>query len=103
MAETPDFEAIARGVLASADDAPVSDAVAHPDDDWHQYYPSILVHHIAEQLRLIWNARGAADAKAMFETHDRMAVGDPLDQSRAIGLERTIDDHLVPALRSLDR
>jgi len=49
MPETPDFEAIARAALDrwGRDDAPIQRA--------------LIVEDIAAQLRLIWNARGAAD------------------------------------------
>jgi hypothetical protein len=84
MPETPDFEQIARDVVAAVD----GQTGRRP---------------IVDALRQVWNARGAADVTALFDTRDQMAVGDPMDQSRAVGLERVIDDHLAPALRTLDR
>ncbi|OFW37640.1 MAG: hypothetical protein A3J29_06090 [Acidobacteria bacterium RIFCSPLOWO2_12_FULL_67_14b] len=92
MPETPDFEQIARDLVLGLN-----------KQTWDGDEEAAALGAIAEQLRQVWNARGAADVKALFETRDRMAVGDPLDQSRAVGLERVIDDHLAPALRSLDR
>ena len=47
MAETPDFDQIARKLF--------DDYVGYVDD------PNATLAAIAEQLRLIWNARGAAD------------------------------------------
>lgn len=51
MSETPDFDRIAAPLAEYADDTRRK--------------------HIAEQLRLIWNARGAADAQAVDE---RLAI-----------------------------
>lgn len=49
MAEIPDFEQIARGMIGRP---------SHLPDD--------CVPDIAEQLRQVWNARGAADDKAVM-------------------------------------
>ena len=54
MFESPDFESIAREVLDGLRVAPVADY-----DD--------LVPDVAEQLRLVWNARGAADRERIGE------------------------------------
>jgi len=51
MAETPDFVQIARNMITLIDD----------DDEEHRQLVSNVIADIAEQLRLVWNARGAAD------------------------------------------
>lgn len=61
MPETPNFEQIARRLVDSLD----GDARDQFDDD-------AFVLRIAEQLRLVWNARGAADiAKIGFAFMER--------------------------------
>jgi hypothetical protein len=55
--DAPDFEQIAREVLDGLRVAPVADY-----DD--------LVPDVAEQLRLVWNARGAADVEAVRSNID---------------------------------
>jgi hypothetical protein len=51
MAETIDFERVAREIFKV--DIPVGDSV---DEAIEQG-----IHHLAEHLRLVWNARGTAD------------------------------------------
>lgn len=72
MAETPDFEQLARQLV---------DRVPLIDVNWKRY----TVANIAEQLRLVWNARGAADIAKLEE------------------LQVIPDDVSDDALRSLDR
>jgi hypothetical protein len=51
MPETPDFEQIARQLLVDF------------DPDWH----AETVERITEQLRLVWNARGASDTALLLD------------------------------------
>lgn len=67
MPESPDFEAIARRVAEETGIGRLEDCDV---DD-----PERVVTAIAEQLRLVWNARGAADAAIFFgEQEDRWVV-----------------------------
>lgn len=67
MPDAPDFEAIARAALASA----LVVIEAHSEE-----YPTArplitqLPRDVAEQLRLVWNARGAADVAKLVEVMD---------------------------------
>jgi hypothetical protein len=71
MAETPDFDQLARAIV---------------DDDAHELP---FAQAIAEQLRKVWNARGAAD---------RLAVADLL-VSHPSNIIRPVQD----AIRKQDR
>jgi hypothetical protein len=79
MPETPDFESIAQRLLAE---------VLDPADP--QKPKNIVA--IAEQLRLVWNARGAADIA-------KMEVTLYADGTSRTGFDKMLDH----ALRSLDR
>lgn len=65
MAETPDFESIARGLIAGLP-IPQGAEVAV-----HGCAVAEVVASIVKQLREVWNARGAADLKAV---EDRLAT-----------------------------
>jgi hypothetical protein len=52
MPETPDFESIALNALG---------LVSLSEDPLVETGRAVMVERIAEQLRLAWNARGAAD------------------------------------------
>ncbi len=75
MPETPDFDQIARTILEASDGEPGEG-------------------RIAEQLRLVWNARGAADI-AKIETELSMLMGPTTAGPYVKNLDR--------ALRTLDR
>jgi len=77
----PDFDQIAARLF---------DAACHAEDD-----PATGEHAIAEQLRQVWNARGAADLAAT----DSPDVLQARDYDNADATYRTIQR----ALKSLDR
>lgn len=83
MPESPDFDAIARRLIAHLPIPQGAEVAVHDGGASDEVAASI-----AEQLRLVWNARGAADL-AQLERDD-------LDGE-------TFTDVLVSALRSLDR
>ena len=76
MAETIDFDRIARGLMDRTDDEAGQ-------------------HQIADELRLVWNARGAADIVAID-----LALAAAMGGSDAAG---PYIKHLDHALRTLDR
>lgn len=83
--EAPDFEQIARWVMNAewVVDIGAGQVGTIIDDAWHER----RVQAVAEQLRRVWNARGAADiAKVNAEWREGLA---------AAAIDR--------ALRSLDR
>ena len=84
MTETPDFEQIARVAVTTF----YGTAPRHSADERQS------VANIAEQLRLIWNARGAVDSVRVESELTAMMGG------TAIGPYLT---NLDRALRSLDR
>jgi hypothetical protein len=86
MSTAPDFKAIARGVEAEA-------CAGLPE--WDSDDAKRLVSAIAEQLRLVWNARGAADALAV-ETRVRELVAGEIVGA---GLAR----HVADAIAKVDR
>jgi hypothetical protein len=89
MPEPPDFEAIALdclGLLSATDDPLVESGRL------------VLVSRIAEQLRLMWNARGATDLGKLEWELSNVTVG-PLQTPRPDPLLT----YLVRALKTLDR
>jgi hypothetical protein len=78
MPDTPDFDQIALTV------------VNHPSRDENQ-----LAEDVAEQLRLVWNARGAADERALKAELQRA-----LD---ALIIQVRIEIDLEPLIKALDR
>ncbi len=86
MTESPDFAQIAREIL-TADDNPWTTVGRQKD--------LRLVPDIAEQLRQIWNARGAADVDAINAAiQHSLTDGDAVPSSR-----RTLEN----AIREWDR
>lgn len=85
MPETPDFDAIALRLTAAVAVLPIPLEAAHA-----------LVTEVREQLRLVWNARGAADVARVDATLPLLY----LDQRN---LDGWIAKHLDQALRKLDR
>lgn len=83
MPETPDFEQIAREVL------PFCLGVTDADD-----IPKAC-DLIAEQLRLIWNARGAADGQAVESRIRELVAGEIV----GAGIAR----HVAEAIQKVDR
>ena len=79
MAETPDFDQIATRVTSSIPIIVTRELVAHD---------------IAEQLRLVWNARGAADIVKLEATLATLMGGNASGP-----YVKTLDQ----ALRTLDR
>lgn len=82
--ETPDFEQLARRLIVLID----SDGAAEderPVDDLHRQAIANQLTVVAEQLRQVWNARGAAD----------IAVIDDV--------AHTNQEPVADAIRSLDR
>lgn len=75
MAETPDFQQIARETIERAYPVAVITAPESPFKTRQEH-----VNHIAEQLRLVWNARGAADVIAIDETGYLMTAIQALDR-----------------------
>lgn len=71
----PDFHAIARQLCEEA--------------------PGSLQANVAEQLRQVWNARGAADERAL-----KAEVQRALD---ALIVQARIEIHLEPLIKALDR
>jgi len=103
MPETPDFHSIARQTLgASFANGRTAEALAICDA-------------FAEQLRLIWNARGAADRAAvkrdLLGTCADTSHSDPDNSGQCITCGVVLDyleprqraDQLERALRTLDR
>lgn len=95
MLETPDFDQIARAVVKANDNA---------DGEGMDGNPAFLpIDHegglttaIVEQLRLVWNARGAADLTMVATIAEQFMT--------ATGPHATIDlNVVVSALRTLDR
>jgi hypothetical protein len=84
MPQTPDFEQIARHIVD----------VAYTDDGQVRDVKAALLAGIAEQLRLVWNARGASDL-ATIETELTALMG----ATAAGPLVKNLDR----ALRRLDR
>lgn len=90
MPESPDFDAIARKHLDAIDEDLVDGRIDR------------LVTAFAEQLRLVWNARGAADLEKVKASVD-MACEVIRGEYGADSLTAyDLDDALVQ-LRSLDR
>lgn len=81
--ETPDFDQIARNMITPIEG----------DDDERRQLKAKVVADIAEQLRLVWNARGAADI-ALLE-----ATVVELFERPSPSMAKTLDR----ALRTLDR
>ena len=91
MPDTPDFETLARQLVESAfdeDTGPVGPPVTY--DNWRQ----TLSRAIAAQLRLVWNARGAADITTL-ESELTSLMGATAGASYVKNLDRV--------LRALDR
>jgi hypothetical protein len=84
MPETPDFDHIARNMITPIDG----------DDDERRQLITAVVADIAEQLRLAWNARGAADI-AKLQTELSMLMGSTMAGPYVSNLDR--------AMRTLDR
>jgi hypothetical protein len=84
MTQTPDFQQIAHLIVD----------VAYTDDGQVRDVKAALRAGIAEQLRLVWNARGAADL-ATIETELTALMG----ATAAGPLVKNLDR----ALRQLDR
>jgi len=85
MPETPDFDQIAKSLLLQVAKDLVQTSLAH--------------NHVVEQLRLVWNARGAADIVKMEST--LLAL---LDHAVAAAEPSTpLVTQIDHALRSLDR
>ena len=76
MPETPDFESIARGLIVLIDlDGAAEDE--NPIDDLHRQAIANQLADVAKQIRLLWNARGAADiakVELLEEAHAEMVV-----------------------------
>jgi hypothetical protein len=64
MPESPDFESIARSSVAR----------------WGSLQWTATIEDIAEQLRLVWNARGAADIEAVDEVGELVTAIQKLDR-----------------------
>jgi hypothetical protein len=88
--DTPDFEQIARRVV-DAVDSHVHDSVIPIKSDPVR---ETVVRQVAEQLRQVWNARGAADI-ARLETELSSLMGVTAAGQYVKNLDR--------ALRTLDR
>ncbi len=67
MPETPDFEKMAHAIAMSVPAVTGAAFVLHRT-------------HIAEQLRLVWNARGAADIIAIDEVGELVTAIQKLDR-----------------------
>jgi len=78
MPEPPDFDQIARATMAGFTD-------------------EVTIREMAEQLRQVWNARGASDI-ATFDT----AVAEQLETREAQRTDLDLNA-VVRAIRSLDR
>lgn len=92
MAEAPDFDQIARQLAVSHTDRPnikgVDELVLMVAE------MTALAHSIAEQLRLVWNARGAADI---------VKIEADLSSMMGVTASGPYVKNLDRALRSLDR
>lgn len=66
MPESPDFEAIARRIVEAAASAVGTDNHEALADQ---------IHEAAEQLRLVWNARGAVDVAKLDAELAALGVG----------------------------
>jgi len=109
MPETPDFDQIARDLLEGLD----IDEGEHPlAGGWLR---ANRASQIAQQLRLIWNARGAADLAAvkrdLLGTCADTSHSDPDNSGQCIRCGVVLDylepseraEQLDRAVRSLDR
>jgi hypothetical protein len=95
MPESPDFEQLIRELLAEAATRDVM-AMKEPDaiDRSGHEHVARLLRAAAEQLRLVWNARGAADI-AKLDTELSILMGATMAGPYVKNLDR--------ALRRLDR
>lgn len=84
MPETPDFDQIARSMITTI----------ATDDEPRRHLINGLIADIAEQLRLVWNKRGAADI-AKLDNDLSILMGPTAAGPYVKNLDR--------ALRSLDR
>ena len=82
MPETPDFKKLAHDIAATI--------LSHRDD----FVVTANAGYVEEQLRLVWNARGAADI-AKLQTELSMLMGSTMAGPYVSNLDR--------ALRTLDR
>jgi hypothetical protein len=89
MLETPDFDAIARAIVTTILEKAGQDLI-QPDTRSQGRAEA----DVAEQFRLVWNARGAADI-VKIEAELTSRTGDTASESYV--------KHLDRALRSLDR
>jgi len=64
MPEPPDFDQIAQRLIKLGGWDEEDD---HPQDDLHRQAIAIQLAAVVEEVRQVWNARGAADAKAVDE------------------------------------
>lgn len=107
MPEIPDFDQIARTIAT-----PYAHAVQEPPDGLDdgggagfvlEVSPDEddLTAAIAEQLRLVWNARGAADVEKLAE--EATAKGSEIQTEAFWALSRLALADLDRALRTLDR
>lgn len=75
MPEIPDFDQIAKQIFAV-----IANTVATPLNRDALPEANALAAAIAEQLRLIWNARGAADAELISSEPDLVLAIQKLDR-----------------------
>jgi hypothetical protein len=90
MPETPGFEEIARGLV----DRRFEDTTLALKPETYTPWRQALVRAVADELRQVWNARGAADLTKL-ETELMAVMGAKSSGPYVKNLER--------ALRSLDR
>jgi len=93
MPETPDFESIARRLIVLVDPNGAEED-ENPVDDLHRQAIANQLAAVVEQVRLVWNARGAADI-AKLQTELSMLMGSTMAGPYVSNLDR--------ALRTLDR
>jgi hypothetical protein len=94
MTETPDFDQLARAFMERANDQGSGSVFGHA-----------VTLALAEQLRQVWNARGAADSHG--ETIDGVtnAVDDWVRSSAGTydELQAVVEQALAAAIKRLDR
>jgi hypothetical protein len=88
MPESPDFDQIARQLFALVDNITDED----PNME-HRIDGALTV--IAEHLRHVWNARGAADAQAVESRIRELVAGEVV----GAGIAR----HIADAIQQVDR
>jgi len=89
MPESPDFDQIARATISNAGEQAQVDGMFVESAE----FEGRLVAAVAQRLRQVWNARGAADLNSMEAIIQKL--GDTMDPDNA---RVFVDD----AIRSLD-